>query len=75
MRHTVTLHALDGTRLGMMAVRVNRHGEVPALIVDPRDSEGRVMPGLWLCEMFGRVMDGTTYRQITSQVHDVVQNT
>jgi len=69
MRHTVTLHALDGSKIGMMAVRVNQHGEPPALIVDPRDSEGRVMPGLWLGQMSGRVMDNTTYHQISSQVH------
>lgn len=74
MRHTVTLHASDGTSHGMMAVRRNQHGDLPALIVDPRDSEGRVMHGLWLADMFGRVMDGTTYRQIR-QAQDVVQKT
>ncbi len=70
MRHTVTLHAFDGTRIGMMAVRVNQRGELPALIVDPTDSEGRVMPGLWLGQIVGRVLDGGTYHQINSQGHD-----
>lgn len=74
MRHTVTLHASDGTSLGKLAVRRNQHGDLPALIVDPRDFEGRVMPGLWLADMYGRVMD-PTYRQITRQAHDDVQNT
>jgi hypothetical protein len=68
MRQTVRLHALDGSTIGMMAVRVNQHGELPALIVDPKDSEGRVMAGLWLGQMVGRVFDGTTYHQIISQV-------
>lgn len=67
MRHTITLHSSDGSRIGMMAVRVNQHGELPALIVDPKDSQGRVMPGLWLAQMFGRVLDGASYHQINSQ--------
>lgn len=66
MRHIVTLHTSDGSTIGSMAVKADRHGLLPAVIVDPRDTEGRTMPGLWLGDTIGQ-LHGTTYRQIASQ--------
>jgi len=52
----------------MTAVTVNQHGELPVLIVDPKDPDGRVIPGMWLAQMFGRVLDRVSYHQINSQM-------
>jgi hypothetical protein len=68
MRQIVTLHLSDGSHIGSMGVRPNRHGQLPALIVDPRDSTGRVLLGMWLGDVQDRYSDGTSYRELTRDV-------
>jgi hypothetical protein len=65
MRQIVTLHLSDGSQIGSMGVRRNRHGQLPALIVDPQDASGRTLPGMWLGDVQDRSGDGTSYRQLT----------
>lgn len=65
MRQIVTLHLADGSPIGSMGVRQNSHGQLPALIVDPRDSTGRELLGMWLGDVQDRHGDGTSYRQLT----------
>ncbi len=65
MRQIVTLHRADGSHIGSMGVRRNRHGQLPAVIVDPRDSTGREFPGMWLGDAQDRHGDGTSYRELT----------
>jgi len=68
MRQIVTLHLSDGSHIGSMGVRPNRHGQLPALIVDPRDSTGREFLGMWLGDVQDRRSDGTAYRELTRDV-------
>ena len=67
MRHIVTLHSPDGSIVESIAVTVNRHGQLPALIVDPRDSNGQAMPGMWLGEPQDRLIDGTRYNRLVER--------
>lgn len=68
MRQIVTLHLSDGSHIGSLGVRPNRHGQLPALIVDPRDSSGRVFVGMWLGDVQDRSSDGTRYKELPRHV-------
>lgn len=68
MRQIVTLHLSDGSQIATMGVRRNRHGQLPALIVDPEDSSGRALTGMWLGDINDRHTDGTSYRQLSGDV-------
>jgi hypothetical protein len=68
MRQIVTLHLSDGSHIGSMGVRPNRHGQLPALIVDPQDSSGRVFVGMWLGDVQDRSSDGTRYKEIPRDI-------
>jgi hypothetical protein len=59
----VTLIMPDGSKASTQ-VGTNRHGQLPSVIVDPRDSCGRVLDGTWLGESRDRETDGTTYEQV-----------
>jgi hypothetical protein len=63
----VTLILSDGSEASTR-VPTNRHGQLPAVIVDPRDHLGRVLNGTWIGESRDRQMDGITYEpvQVTS---------
>ena len=45
-------------------VGVNRHGQLPSVLVDPVDCTGRVIHGLWLGDSVDDGCDGTTYRKV-----------
>jgi hypothetical protein len=59
----VTLILSDGSQAST-SVPTNRHGQLPAVIVDPRDHHGEVLNGTWLGESRDREMDGTTYESV-----------
>jgi hypothetical protein len=59
----VTLIMSDGSNIAAR-VSTNRHGQLPAVIVDPRDGHGRVVSGAWLSDSRDQWADGTTYQQV-----------
>jgi hypothetical protein len=56
----VTLIMPDGSNLSARVPR-NRHGQLPAVIVDPRDNRGHVVSGMWLEDIKAHWADGTVY--------------
>jgi hypothetical protein len=42
-------------------VPVNRHGQIPAVLVDPNSVAGHVVEGLWLGDSRDHGADGITY--------------
>jgi hypothetical protein len=59
---SVTLHPADASKPpAVIPVHVNRHGQLPAVLVDPVDSDGLVVQGMWLGDDLGDRTDGTSY--------------
>ncbi|WP_156109938.1 hypothetical protein [Cryobacterium sp. MLB-32] len=42
------LHSADTTTTRHLSLTLNKHGELPVLLVDPLDDNGTVIPGMWL---------------------------
>ncbi|MGO4690027.1 hypothetical protein [Glaciibacter sp. 2TAF33] len=66
MRRAVTLHGPESPKPSTTTVLVpqNQHGQLPAVLVNPIDSRGRVVPGVWLGENTDRAADGAVYRWV-----------
>jgi hypothetical protein len=56
----VTLRLPDDKEVSVR-VPTNRHGQLPAVLVDPRGCDGRVIEGTWLGDSRDQRMDGITY--------------
>ena len=62
LRVTVTLHHTDrADPTAIVLVSANQHGQLPAVLVDPVDRNGRVAPGMWLGDDLGDWADGNSY--------------
>jgi hypothetical protein len=59
----VTLILSDGAR-ALTCVPTNRHGQMPTVLVDPRDDRGRVIAGIWLGDSEDRQADSRLYRLV-----------
>jgi hypothetical protein len=60
---TVLLILSDGSK-AWTRVPTNRHGQLPAVIVDPRDDQGCVISGTWLGDSRDGRMDGSVYESV-----------
>jgi hypothetical protein len=60
---TVTLMLSDGSK-ALTRAPTNRHGQLPAVIVDPRDTSGRVVSGTWLGDSRDERTDGHVYQPV-----------
>lgn len=61
----VTLHQIDAALPpASVLVSVNGHGQLPAVLVDPTDQNGRIAQGTWLADNLGGRTDGTTYAKV-----------
>ncbi|MGO4105772.1 hypothetical protein AB4Y63_17675 [Leifsonia sp. YAF41] len=47
-----------------MTLELNEYGQLPAVLVDPLDQSGEVVPGLWLIEYTRADVEPTAYRRI-----------
>lgn len=56
-RTAVALHPADGTETKTVLLPLNRNGQLPVVLVDPVDSTGLVVPGMWL----SHDVEGTVY--------------
>ena len=54
---TVSLYSADSSEINTVRVCLNRNGQLPVVLVDPLDTSGRVVSGLWL----SREVDGTAF--------------
>lgn len=45
----VTLHGQDGT--ATVRVPLNKHGQAPSLLINPRDENGKQASGVWLATL------------------------
>ena len=63
-KRTVTLRRRFVKSSVIVLVGVNRCGQLPAVLVDPVDCEGRVMHGVWLGSSVDDGPDGTTYYRV-----------
>ncbi|GEM_PF-4242849 len=62
LKVSVTLHQVDASKPpAVILVNMNRHGQLPAVLVDPLDRDGRVVQGMWLGDDLGDRTDGTSY--------------
>lgn len=62
---SVTLNHVNAlTPSAVVLVNANRHGQLPAVLVDPVDSQGRVRAGTWLGDDLGDRTDGTSYTRL-----------
>ncbi|MGO4689560.1 hypothetical protein [Glaciibacter sp. 2TAF33] len=59
----VTLMLSDGSK-ALTRVPTNRHCQLPAVIVDPRDNRGRVISGTWLGDSKDGRLDGSEYQPV-----------
>jgi hypothetical protein len=59
----VTLVLSDGSKASTR-VPTNQHGQLPAVLVDPRDTRGRVISGTWLGDSKDHRMDGSVYKPV-----------
>lgn len=65
LRVSVTLHHADASvPPAVVLVGANRHGQLPAVLVDPVDRDGRVAQGTWLGDDLGDRIDGTSYLKL-----------
>jgi hypothetical protein len=62
-RIAITLVLSDGAET-TVRVPTNRLGQLPAVVVDPRDDGGSILPGMWLGESRDRQPDGTRYQWV-----------
>ncbi|SEN92122.1 hypothetical protein SAMN05216281_11935 [Cryobacterium luteum] len=53
----VSLYSADSSVINTVRVCLNRNGQLPVVLVDPLDTSGRVVSGLWL----SREVDGTAF--------------
>jgi hypothetical protein len=53
----VTLNRAQGFESATVLLSQNRHGQLPTVLVDPRDRDGNILAGLWLGDGSG----GTVY--------------
>lgn len=44
---------------------LNRHGQLPTVLINPRSTAGRIVPGIWLGEPKDFTADGTRYRWLS----------
>ena len=44
---------------------LNRYGQLPTVLINPRNTAGRIVPGIWLGEPNDFTADGTTYRWLS----------
>jgi hypothetical protein len=67
----VTLMLSDGSKASTR-VPTNRHGQLPAVIVDPRDNRGRVISATWLGDSKDGPLHGSVYQpvQVRSSAFD-----
>ena len=65
-RHvSLTLHHTDASEPpAVVLVNSNWYGQLPAVLVDPIDRNGRVVSGMWLGDALGERTDGTSYVQL-----------
>lgn len=62
LKVSVTLHQVDASKPpAVILLNANRHGQLPAVLVDPVDGDGRVVQGMWLGDDLGDRTDGTSY--------------
>lgn len=52
-----TLNRAQDSESATVLLSPNRHGQLPTVLVDPRDSDGNIQAGLWLGDGSG----GTVY--------------
>jgi hypothetical protein len=45
---------------------MNRYGQLPTVLINPRSTDGRIVPGIWLGDPHDFASDGTTYRWLTA---------
>lgn len=65
LRVSITLHHADAPESpAVVLVNSNRHGQLPAVLVNPVDRTGQVVPGAWLGDALGDGTDGTSYFQL-----------
>jgi hypothetical protein len=60
-RRVVTLRGPGSEGTATVVVPQNQHGQLPSVLIDPVDSGGRVVPGVWLGDSKDRASDGTVY--------------
>lgn len=61
----VHLHP-EGRRVRTAIVEVTRHGDLPAVLVDPRDENGGVLAGLWLLGVRDTALGTNSYSRVTA---------
>jgi hypothetical protein len=62
---SVTLHHADASEPpAVVLVYSNQHGELPAVLVDPVDRDGRIARGMWLSDSLGDRTDSTSYLKL-----------
>ncbi|MFC5931922.1 hypothetical protein [Cryobacterium melibiosiphilum] len=54
-----------------IVLSLNRHGQLPTVLINPRNVAGRLAPGIWLGEPNDFVADGTTYRWMSAADYSV----
>jgi hypothetical protein len=63
--------SLTGPHISRFAPRVDltpdRHGDLPALLVDPIDNRGRRIEGLWMLDGAGVAAAGAVYRWVETR--------
>lgn len=60
----VTLHDGEAQLRASFAVPTNAFGQLPSVLVDPRDTRGRVHSGLWLGRSRNDGADAPAYRRV-----------
>ncbi|WP_233550749.1 hypothetical protein [Cryobacterium melibiosiphilum] len=45
---------------------LNRHGQLPAVLINPKSTAGRIVPGIWLGQPNDFAADGTRYRWLAA---------
>ena len=48
-----------------ISLSMNQFGQLPAVLINPRSTVGRIIPGIWLGDPQDFTTDGTTYRYLT----------
>ena len=44
---------------------LNGHGQLPTVLINPRNTVGRIVPGIWLGQPNDFTADGTRYRWLS----------
>lgn len=62
----VNLHQPEG--VAKVPIPVNERGELPAVLINPRDAQGRLVPGTWLAGRNGDAELTTCYEPLTPSI-------